>query len=487
MNLLHRHSVKFNYIMRIILKLSGALCSVISYPIALRAIGANGMGKVAFAFSVTNFFAMLATLGIPTYGIRECARIKDDSEALKKTVRELLLLQHIITGVTVILFFICVLLIPRLRNEWQIYLILGISLLSCAFETEWFYEGMEQYGYLTVVSVISKVLSVILIVIAVHSPNDYLQYASIHVWSSIAISIVGILLVRNFIQPQQKIELLEVRKHIRPAMVFFAQTAAITVYTNMDSAMLGFLSNDYWVGIYDSSIKIKMLLSLAISSVGTVLFPRFSYYAYKGKREEYSDGVAKTTAFILIISISMAYFFAVMSSEFICVLFGNEFSVGTDAMRVLMLTIPLIGISTVTGTLILVPTGRERVAMYSYIAGAIIDFTLNLILIPRYNALGAALGTLAAECTVLLIQIAYLHNILRAQFSKMKVGTIFISVLLPGIALLLIKNIALPYEWMKLALGGISYFALVLLSLMLLKEPITISFLNNVRKPFKRV
>ena len=71
------------------------------------------------------------------------------------------------------------------------------------------------------------------------------------------------------------------KRHIKPILIFFAMSCATTIYTNLDTVMLGFMSSDTDVGYYNAAIKIKVILVSIVTSLGTVLLPRASYYIQK--------------------------------------------------------------------------------------------------------------------------------------------------------------------------------------------------------------
>lgn len=78
------------------------------------------------------------------------------------------------------------------------------------------------------------------------------------------------------------------------------------------------------------------------------------------------------------------------------------------AMKVIMLTVPLIGFSSLTGLEILVPFHKEKIVLYSEVFGAVVDFAINMMLIPIYGSVGAAVGTVIAEFGVLVFQTTYI-------------------------------------------------------------------------------
>ena len=110
-------TVKFNFIMNAILTVSSILFPLITFPYISRVLLVEGSGKVAFATSVVSYFTMFATLGIPTYGIRACARVRDDKEKLSQTVQELLIISGITTAITYAIFFILLFIIPQFAGQ----------------------------------------------------------------------------------------------------------------------------------------------------------------------------------------------------------------------------------------------------------------------------------------------------------------------------------------------------------------------------------
>ena len=297
------------------LKVSGALCAAISYPYVFRVLGVDLVGKVAFATSVFGFFTMLAALGIPTYGIRECARVRDDPELLTKTVHELLAIQLVMTVISTALFLTSIFLVPRFREDAALFLIQAGVLLIGSMGFEWLFAGLEQYGYITVRSVAVKVTVLLLTFFLVRTADDYLVYAVLLGLGNVIPCVLNLILVRRWGFFHKSSLPYECRKHLSPILVFFAQTAAITVYTSLDSTMLGFISGDYWVGIYDAPVKIKLVFSYFITSLGTVLLPRLSNYIHVGKEDEFQRQLGRSAEFTMLTGLPVAAFLMIMAPE----------------------------------------------------------------------------------------------------------------------------------------------------------------------------
>ena len=135
------HSIKYNFIMNFILTSLNFLFPLITFPYVSRVLGASGNGIIAFVTSVANYFLMIASLGIPTYGIRACAQVRDNKEELSKTVHEILLINLITTMLVIFTYLVMVITIPKFAEESTLFYINGVNILLNMFGVNWFYQA----------------------------------------------------------------------------------------------------------------------------------------------------------------------------------------------------------------------------------------------------------------------------------------------------------------------------------------------------------
>lgn len=479
-------SVQHNFMMNFLLKTSGIIFAAISYPYAYRILGAEGIGRTSFVTSIMSLFSLVALLGIPTYGIRACAQVRDDKAVLSRTVRELLTIQMTASAAAICMLAICVRLIPRLAENAGLFYIQMATLLINALGTEWYFAGTEQYTYIAIRSTLVRALVCVLTFLLVRKPTDY------SVYMVLLASATAIPCLLNFPQLQRQLvggfawKDLRLRGHIRPILIFFFQTAAITVYTNLDSAMLGFLQNDYWVGVYNAALKIKIVLCCFTTCLGTVLSPRLSNFFHTGRLDDFNSNVQKSMEFTIITGLPLAFFFCMTAPECIAVLFGANYASATMPLRILSPTVLLIGFSSVTGTQILTAMGKEKSVMLSCIAGAIVDFSVNWMLIPRYAANGAAVGTVLAEATVLAVQGCALRRQSSPMFMELKWRTALAAAITPIVILATLKIWGLP-PIIYMAISAPVYFICALGVLIILREPLIYSTVQRIRHSSNRL
>lgn len=461
-------SLKKNFIMNVLLTASSMIFPLITYPYVSRVLLPEGTGRVAFVLSVISYFSMVASLGIPTYGIRACAQICDDREELSRTVQEIFLINTCTTFIVYLAFFLSVLLVPQLKQEKALFLLCGSTLFFNLIGLEWMYKGLEQYQYITIRSVIFKAVSVILMFLTVRSKSDYLPYGFLTILSGVGSNIFNFFHARKFISFHLKRNY-EIKRHLTPVFVFFAFSVATTIYTNLDTAMLGFLKGNTEVGYYNAAIRIKDLLVSFVTSLGAVMLPRLSYYAKAGKTNEFLILIKRAMNFIFLISAPVCIYFIFMADKSILFLAGDSFYGSIRPMQIIMPTLICIGITNIIGVQILIPLGREILVVYSTCAGAVTDLVLNCFFIPRFASDGAAFGTLAAEIVVLIIQIFMIRGEMPDLFSGIQYRKLLPALGISSLVLFLVKSNLHTGNFLSLVITCIAFFSTYLLSLIFMR------------------
>ena len=472
------HSVKYNFIMNAILTVAGIIFPLITFPYISRVLLAEGSGKVAFATSVVTYFTMFASLGIPTYGVRACAIVRDNKEKLSKTVQELLIISGGTTLLTYIVFGISLFVIPEFAQERTLLLIVGLGIGLNTIGVQWLYNALEQYSYITTCSILFKVIGMILMFLLVKESSDYQIYGGVYVIASFGSYVLNFICLRKFVT-FQKTGTYQFKQHLKHIMVFFAMSAGASIYLNLDVVMLRFLQSNEAVGYYNAGIKVKTVLVTCVTSLGTVLLPRLSYYIETADKKAFQLMVGKAFRFVFVAASAVTVYFSIFARESILLLSGEAFLPAVGPMMILMPTVLLIGLSNVTGIQILTPNGREREVMYSIWGGAILDFVLNLIVIPKFSANGAALSTLLAEGMVLLLQCWFLRDVLWSYIRQVQCWKIVIALAVASVMTIPVKIWIDSGVFVTLLVSAIVFFGGYAVVLLLLKEPFVSEILNS--------
>lgn len=214
-----KSSLKINFLMNIVLTMSSFIFPLVTFPYISRVLSPVGIGKISLATSVVTYFSMFAQLGIPTYGIRVCAQARDNKEELSRTVQEILIINLITCTISYLAFFVALIYVPKMAEEKTLYVISAITILFNTIGMEWLYKGLEQYSYITIRSIVAKIVSVIAMFALVHSENDYVIYGGITVFAASAANIFNLIHARHYVD-FRAFGKYNLGRHLKPIGIF---------------------------------------------------------------------------------------------------------------------------------------------------------------------------------------------------------------------------------------------------------------------------
>ena len=479
----HKKSLKLNFIMNAMLTMSSFIFPLISFPYVSRILGPDGTGKVDFATSLIAYFLMFAQLGIPTYGVRACAKVRDDKHLLTKTTHELLIINLVMSVISYAVLFLALIFVPRLREDRVLYILVSLTIIFNTIGMEWLYKALEQYTYITVRSILFKFVSLAAMFMLVREKDDYVIYGGITILASSASYLMNFLHARRYID-LRPMKGYDFRPHLKAVMVFFAMACATTVYTNLDKVMLGVMATNTDVGYYGAAARIKSILVSIVTSLGTVLLPRASYYVQNGQMDAFRKISQKALNFVVVAATPMMLYFILFARQGILLLSGEDYLGAVVPMQMIMPTLLFIGLTNILGIQILVPTGREKVVLCSVIVGAAVDLVCNLLLIPRFVALGAALSNMLAEAAVLVFQIIALRREVLSSFRSIQYWKVAFGLLAGTAASIWVAGLGLGSFW-ALLLSACLFFVAYGLVLLVLKERLLRDVIGQMLKKFR--
>ena len=474
--------------MNAVLTVSSFIFPLITFPYVSRILLPEGIGKVAMANSVITYFCLLARLGIPIYGIRACARVRDDKQQLSKIVHELFLINFFMAVLSYVFLFVVINFVPRFSCEYKLYLIISASILLEALGVEWLYKALEEYRYITFRSIFFKFVALAATFLFIHTKQDYVIYGAITILAASASNLLNFYNLRKYISfkvfPDYSF-----KPHLKPVLIFFATTCAIVIYTQLNTVILGLMKTNADVGLYDSAMKIKNILVSIVTALGAVLLPRASYYVKQGLFEEFGRISSKAIHFVCLLAFPLIAYFTLFATNGIHFLSGERFDGAILPMQVILPTIFLIGLTNIIGIQILVPLGKEKEVFYSVAGGGVVDLIVCLLLIPGYAVVGAAISNLLAELMVFALQIYFVSkckdkvNVAMALCS-VEYGKIFLAI----VAAMGVAWQCKVIEWndfFVLLLSGSIFFAVYGICLYVLREKLFMDMVLPVKEKLK--
>lgn len=398
-----KKSITKNYVYNLIYQILLIIIPIITIPYISRILGAENIGIYNYTLSISAYFILFGSLGVSLYGQREIAYNQKDKYQYSKIFLELFILKSITMIISIILFYFA---FVYNENNYNIYFkILILELIGNIFDISWFFQGLEEFKKTVTRNIFVKIIGLICIFVFIKTKEDLSKYFMIYVLSIFIANISLWIYIPRYIQ---KIEIKKINlfRHLKPTLILFIPQIAIQVYTILDKTMIGMIiSNKSEVGFYSQSEKIIKLALTIITSLGIAMMPRIASIYAEGNRKKINEYLEKSFNFVMILSFPMIFGIAAVSQIFVPVFFGNGYEKVVILMIILSPIIFFIGLSNVIGQQYLLPTQRQKEYTSSVIIGAGVNFFVNMLLIPKFGAVGAAIGTIIAEFMVTIIQI----------------------------------------------------------------------------------
>ncbi len=444
-------SIKRNFVLNLSNTITALLFPLVTFPYASRILFAEGIGRVQFFLSIIDYIALCTALGIPLYAVREIARVRDDAVLRSKTTTEILLLHALLTLAGYAVVLLLAFTVAKIKVDVPLFLLLSSTLFFNAIGVAWFYQAIEDFKYITIRSLIVRIVSLVALFVFVKDKDDLFYYAAILVIANVGGNVFNFFRLRKYLLFISWKEL-NLWKHLKPALRIFVLNLMISIYVNLDSIMLGFLKNEQAVGFYTAATRVTKALIGLVSSLGMVLLPRFSNMISNRQLKDFRTLADKAISFILCLCLPMATGIIFMSKPIIKLFCGPDFTPSILTLQLIAPTIFFIGLSGILGMQILYPQGKEKLVIIATGTGAVINFILNYLLIPRYFQYGAAISTSIAELSVLVVIILIGKKFLPIRFISRQNLQYFLGTLLITAFLFLINHLRLD-DYLKLLIG----------------------------------
>lgn len=477
-------SVGKNAALNMVMSVIALVFPLITFPHISRILQVENLGKVNFSRSVVNYFVLFATLGLKTYGIREGAALRNDARRFQKFFSQVLSITVVSTVISLTVLYGLVFLSPRMREYSRLIMILSVCVILPTVGCEWVCAVFEDYSYLAICSFIVQGLSMVLIYVIIRKPKDYYLYAGIIAFSSLGTNLFSLLRVRRYVRFSLTGKM-DAGRHLKPILVLFASSLATTVFVNSDTTLLGILSGEYHTGLYTAASKLYSVVKSLIYAIVIVSIPRFSYYHGNHQKDAFQALLERISKALCLMVIPAAVGVASLSEEIILLISGESYLPAVPTLRILSVAVVFATASWVQTQCILIPMKKEKWVLYSTIAVALLNVSLNLVLIPRWQHNAAAITTVIAEATaagiyrLLLRKTIKIPNLHRQVFH----GIFGSAVML--VWLLYVKTWSVAV-WLRLPAGILGAMGIYAAALLVLRDEVALEYAAMAVKILRR-
>ncbi len=477
-------NVNSNTVFNTVKSIFSVLYPLITFPYIARILMTDNVGKINYGNSIVSYFLLIASLGITTYAVRECSKVRDNKAQLEKMASQIFSINLLSTfvaysGLTILLLFA-----KPLENYRLLICIQSSVILFTTIGADWLNTAMEDYKFIAIRTVLMQIFSLMLIFIFVRGPEDYIVYAIIVVVAASGANIANIFYRRKYCRIAFTLNF-DIKKHLPRILFLFSLVLSQTVYVNSDMTILGLIKGDHEVGLYSIAVKIYQIVNTTIASIVWVVMPKLSYFFAKKNYYEINNLLKYSLNFILVLGFPTVCFIIVLAPHLIFLIAGEAYIAATLSLRILGIALLCSFIGGWIGNMTMLPAGRENVCLKISIICALINIIFNLIMIPRWGLNAAAFTTALSELFGLICGAFFLDkNIKIKGLNKIVFGPLIGGI---GIAILGITfQNSLKYTWQILLASAICSLLWYITVLSVTRNEFFFGFITPIINRLKR-
>ncbi|MCE9656222.1 oligosaccharide flippase family protein [Clostridium celatum] len=479
---MRKNKIIGNYIYNMMYQLINIIVPFITIPYIARVLGPNGTGIYDYTYSYAFVFTIICLFGMTNYGSKRIAYVRDSKEKMSNEFWSIWLIQLSVSIICLISYIF--LFVVGNTSDLRIMFIMQFPLLLASLlDISWLYVGMEDFGKTITRNILVKIIGLILIFILVKGPNDVWLYILINSGSAFIGNLSFWIFLKKYVN-KINFKAINVKCHIRESFLLFIPQIATQIYTTLDRAVIGGLSNTLQVGYYSNSQKIARLSLVVVTSLSFVMMPRIANMYANDDKGKVNDYLSKSLKFSLILSIFITTSLIVISKDFVPVFFGDNFKVIIPYMIISSVIVIFISVGGVFATQFSLPTGRTKEYTIPLVLAAVINPIINIILVPSLGALGGVFAIVITEFVVMFIRIFVVRKELDLRFMFKGTFKYLFAGIIGLIVSLFISKVLNP-SYMSVFIEGtinaIVYFAIILI----IDKELRLLLLSLIRKKMR--
>lgn len=430
-----KKSLGFNALLNGIRNVLNLIFPLITFPYVSRVLSVQGIGINNFSSTYVNYFVLIAGLGINTYAIREGAKYRNNKKIISKFSSQMFSINMLSTICAYLFLILTLLVFANLRNYILCILIYSLQIFFTTLGTEWIYTIYEDFSYITLRSIVFKIISIILLFIFVKNESDYLIYAGITVLATVGSNMLNYLHAKSLIQIKLT-KNLDLKKHLKPILIIFATAITSTIYVSSDNTMLGLLKNDYSVGLYSVSVKIYGMVSGLVTSGLAVTLPRLAMLYGQKRIKEFNSIFFKTYNVLNLMALPSIVGLIMTSKDIILIISGKKYLPSVITLQIIAVALIFSVFSWFISSCVLIPAKREKQVLYALVICSFVNIILNFILIPAWSYNAAAVTTVVSELLSMTLMVYYAWDIIKGTILDKRVWSNLLSVLIGCIGII---------------------------------------------------
>ncbi|MBS6503240.1 MAG: oligosaccharide flippase family protein [Clostridium sp.] len=399
--------IVINGIWLYILQIFNTVIPLITLPFITRILGPSQYGTFSSALNLVGYFQVIVEYGFNLSGTRKVALAKDEDE-ISKLYSRIIMSKLFLCGFTFMIMIIISIVIKVSTEQLFCMIILYSMVLGAAIQQTWFFQGLEDMKYITIVSVVSRTISVIIVFILINNYDQVYLYSILYSLTYLLMGMFSVIVIKlKYKIKFKKVILVDIFSELKDGWYLFTTSAMSKIFGGIGITVLIFTSTSKYVGIYTAIQKIPLMVAMMYFPIGQVIYPYISKF-YQHSFDNGVNQIKEISKFILPIFGGISLILIIFSEFVIRVLYGFEYSIYSRLLLPLTIWMMLSILNNLLGIQILVASGHKKEYSSAFRVGVSAIIILNIILGNLAEMNGIAIAAMLAE---LILTIAIIFQI----------------------------------------------------------------------------
>jgi len=343
-----------------LIQIVNLIIPLVTYPYIIRVVGADKFGLIVYSQAIIGYFAILVNFGFNITATKEVSYYRNNKKKLSQIVSSVFQLKLILFLIAVLVLILSFLLFTEITNNILLYTLTMWLCLNEFIFPIWYFQGIEMMRYITILSLISKVVVLIFTFLLVREENDYLYVPALNVLGVVIVGIYSYFIIKRHgikLRIQPKLRLIY---FLRKSYIMAIANASNTIKSNFNLIAIKIFFSYSIVAYYDLAFRVVNIIISFSDIYNQSIFPRMSL----NKDKQFLKSSAKVLG---IISIVLLIVFQFTAGDIVLILGGSNMSPAVMILRILLLYAPFYAFGTLYGRNVLIVYGYDKIVMRSMI------------------------------------------------------------------------------------------------------------------------
>lgn len=381
-------SVKKNILWNMLLTMSGYIFPLLTFPYVTRVLGAGNLGTVDYALGIVDYAVLFSTLGMAMVGIRYISQCGNDLKRRSEVFSNLVTLHACLSLFALAAYFACVWFIPSLSEHRELYYVGAAKIIFNVMLVEWLFQGMQDFRYITLRTMLIRTLYVIAVFVFVRSRDDYAAYFYVTIAQVAVNALVNWRYAQRYVR--FRFRLCGMREFVFPVFSMGVNMILLSFYTTFNVIYLGSACDSEAVGYYTTATKLYSIFISIISAYNGVFIPHLNDLYARGELQQFRETVTKSIHLVSLAALPIITIGTCLAPQIIRLVAGEGFERSVLPFQIILVQVLLVGLAQILENQILLAFKKFREILICTATTTALAALIIIIFVPTHAEVAAA-------------------------------------------------------------------------------------------------